>query len=228
MNNNLTELFDRCAESFQPTSLDDFIGDIVTEKGAGAHATAGQIQRALALATRNGRKSQKFLFPGEPGVGKSMLVKFIQHITGCNKWNTTKLNGTQCKVEKVEDIAQSLSMTNLFGDWRMLWIDEADAIPTVAQVRFLTLLDDLPKGVIVCCTSNLTLKAFENRFQSRFQAYQIVPPTAEEICALLKRYAPGEPDIVNIATFAVGNVRQALLDLKGLVEGAETPLLAAA
>lgn len=215
---NLSELFDRCAESFTPKSVDDFIGRLATERGAGAHATALQIQNIIALAERHGRRSQKFLLPGEPGVGKSLMVKFMQHLTGCNKWNTTKLNGTQVKVEKVEEIAQQLAMSNLFGEWRMLWIDEADQIPTVAQVRFLTLLDDLPPGVIVACTSNLTLKAFENRFQSRFQAFNIIPPTAEEILKLLQRFTPECKDAVNVATFACGNVRQALLDLKGLIE----------
>ncbi len=225
---NLPELFDRCAENFAPKTLDAFVGEHSTDKGAGARATAAQIERAFALATAAGRQPQKLLFPGDPGVGKSLMVKFIQHLTGCNKWSTSKFNGTQCKIETVEQIAHELAMTNLFGDWRMVWIDEADAIPTVAQVRFLTLLDDLPKGAIVCCTSNLTLKAFENRFQSRFQAYPIIPPGAEEILRLLQRFAPDEPELVNIARFACGNVRQALMDLKGLVESGHSPVLSAA
>ncbi len=227
---NLPELFARCAESFIPTRLEDFIGRQITDKGSGAHAVATQIQRSLALADAHGRQAQKYLFPGEPGVGKSLMVKWIQHLTGCSKWNTTKLNGTQVKIEKTDEIASQLAYSNLFGEWRMVWIDEADAIPNVAQVRFLTLLDDLPAGVIVCCTSNLTLRAFENRFQSRFEAFQILAPTAEEIVELLQRFTPNDPDVVNIARFARGNVRQALLELKGLVGGAESlnPLFAQA
>ena len=110
---------------------------------------------------------------------------------GCNKWNTIKLNGTQCKVETIEETARQLACTCLSGDWRMLWIDEADAIPPVAQVRFLTLLDDLPRGIAIACTSNCKLRDFEERFQTR------------------------EPEVVNAAHFAHGNVRQALLDAKG-------------
>jgi hypothetical protein len=107
----------------------------------------------------------------------------------------------------------------------MLWIDEADAIPPVAQVRLLTLLDDLPRGIAIACTSNCKLRDFEERFQTRFQAFEIAPPTTEEIIALLRRYLPDEPEVVNVANFADGNVRQALLDAKGLVQRSQ--LLAA-
>jgi len=57
-------------------------------------------------------------------------------------------------VETLQEIAEQLACTCLFGDWRMLWIDEADAIPPVAQVRLLTLLDDLTRGTDVACASN--------------------------------------------------------------------------
>lgn len=85
-------------------------------------------------------------------------------------------------------------------------------------MRFLTLLDDLPTGVAIACTSNCKLRDFEERFQTRFQAFEIAAPATEEIVSLLRRYLPDEPEIVNAAAFADGNVRQALLDTKGLVQ----------
>jgi len=141
-------------------------------------------------------------------------------LTGCNQWSTTKLNGTQLKIEMIEDIAGRLHYKNLFGDWRMLWIDEADEIPRVAQVRFLTLLDDLPAGVVVACTSNCALADFENRFQTRFQVFEIAPPPPQEIQNLLVRIAPeiSASDAAQIANFACGNVRQAMLDAQGALQ----------
>ncbi len=220
---NLPELLARCDGSFIPRSLDDFIGRQMIERQSGdtwvgARFIAELLVQGVQLANLNQRSPLKYLLNGRPGLGKSALVAFLQQLLGCNKWNTTKLNGTQCKVETIEEIARQLACTGLFGDWRMLWIDEADAIPPVAQVRFLSLLDDLPRSVAVACTSNCKLRDFEERFQTRFQAFEIAPPNTEEIVSLLRRYLPDEPEIVNAAAFADGNVRQALLDAKGLVQ----------
>jgi hypothetical protein len=52
-------------------------------------------------------------------------------------------------------------------------------------------------------------------FKERFQAFEMSPPTTEEILALLRRYLPDEPEAVSVANFADGNVRQALLHTKG-------------
>ncbi len=220
----MNELIARCAGQFIPKSVDDFVGDNVVSRQSGdqtgARLVAQQIARAVRLANQNGQTPLKFLFNGKPGLGKSALVQYLQHLTGCNKWSTTKLNGTECKIERIEEIAANLHYKNLFGDWRMLWIDEADEIPRVAQVRFLTLLDDLPSGVIVACTSNCALADFENRFQTRFQVFEVAPPPPQDIQKLLVRIAPeiSPRDASQIANFACGNVRQALLDAQGALQ----------
>ena len=220
----MNELIARCSGSFQPKSADDFIGNNIIERQAGdqtgARLVALQIEKAVRLADKNGQTPLKFLFNGNPGLGKSALVLYLQTLCKVNKWSTTKLNGTQVKVERIEEIAANLHYKNLFGDWRMLWIDEADEIPRVAQVRFLTLLDDLPGGVVVACTSNCKLSDFENRFQTRFQAFEIAPPPPAEIQNLLTRIVPeiSARDAAQIANFACGNVRQALLDAQGALQ----------
>ncbi|MSU58997.1 MAG: AAA family ATPase [Pedosphaera sp.] len=220
---NIAELLARCDGSFIPRRLDDFIGRQIIERQngdtwVGARLIAELVVQGVQLANANQRSPLKYLLNGRPGLGKSALVAYLQQLLSCNKWNTIKLNGTECKVEMIREIAQQLAHTSLFGDWRMLWIDEADAIPPVAQVRFLTLLDDLPRGIAIACTSNCKLRDFDERFQTRFQAFEIAPPTTGEIISLLRRYLPDEPEVVNAANFADGNVRQALLDTKGLVQ----------
>jgi replication-associated recombination protein RarA len=219
----MNELIVRNAGTFQPKSIGDFIGKNVIERQSGdmtgAYLVAVQLEKAVRLSNQNGRTPLKFLFNGHPGIGKSDLVKFLQHLLGCDKWSYTKLNGTQCKMEKVEEIAATLHYRSLFSDWRMLWIDEADQIPNVAQVRFLTLLDDLPSGVAVACTSNCKLEEFEKRFQTRFQAFELASPPPEEIETFLNRICPEINGASRqIATFACGNVRQALLDAQGALQ----------
>ena len=117
---------------YKPTIPSEFIGP--------AAQLAVVIQRSIALAQGG---ALKFLLNGPPGTGKSSLAEFIRYTLGADpRWSTFKFNGTQMKIEMVEEIARSLHLRDLFGNYRMIWIDEADKIPTVAQVRFLTLLDD--------------------------------------------------------------------------------------
>jgi len=222
----MNELIARCAGQFIPKSADDFIGENVIERQTGnltgARAIALHVEKMMRVSKMNGNAPVKVLFNGKPGLGKSLLAQYTQHLAGCDKWSTIKLNGTQVKIEVIEDIARTLHYKSLFSEYRMLWIDEADEIPRVAQVRFLTLLDDLPDGVVVVCTSNCQLKDFENRFQTRFQVFELAPPPAEDIEQLILRIVPGiaPKDARDIATFACGNVRQALLDAQGVLQAA--------
>ena len=132
----------------------------------------------------------------------------------CDRWHTTVLNGTQVKIEVVEELAASLHFRELFGQYRVIRIEEVDKVPVVAQVRLLTLLDELPNQAAVVCTSNCTVGDLEDRFQSRFLLFDLAPPTSEQIEALLHKVASPLPGsvILQIATLARGNVRQALLD----------------
>jgi replication-associated recombination protein RarA len=198
--------------TYIPQCADDFIGS--------TREFALLLERAVKRANAHGRTPLKFLINGRPGIGKSELVRYLQHLLGVDKWSVTKLSGTKVNMEALDRIEYSLRESNLFGDWRVIQIEETDKIPTVAQVRFLTLLDDLPHGVAVACTSNCKLSEFENRFQSRFQALEPTPPSADEISLLLRRWTNDETAISHIATFAAGNVRQALLDCEGLLQAA--------
>jgi len=219
------ELTTRCSGQFIPKSPLDFVGEQVTAHGSGARAIAKRLDHIVRQAKATDKAAIKILLNGPPGVGKTGLALYLQSLLGCNKWSTNKLNGTQVKIEVIEDLAHQMHFRSLFGDYRLIHIDEADVIPKVAQVRFLSMLDDLPDGAAVVCTSNCKLKEFENRFQTRFQVFEVIPPTAQEIESLLCDFI--RPEYAHqIATFACGNVRQALLDAKGSVQ--EIPTEAAA
>jgi Holliday junction resolvasome RuvABC ATP-dependent DNA helicase subunit len=171
---NIAELLARCDGSFIPRTLDDFIGRGIIERQSGetwigARLVAELLAQGVQLANAHQRSPLKYLFNGRPGLGKSALAAYLQQLLGCDKWNTIKLNGTQCKVEAIQEIAQQLACTSLFGDWRMLWIDETDAIPPVAQVCFLTLLDGLPRGIAIACTSNCNCATSRNGFRPAFR-----------------------------------------------------------
>lgn len=193
---------------YRPQVQADFIGK--------ARFYSKLLDKAVVLSPEG---PLKFLFAGHPGTGKTELAQYVQRLLNVTKWSLTKLNGTQCKVEAVERMADSLHLCDLFGGWRMIWIEEADNIPTVAQVRLLTLIDETPRKVAWILTSNARTNDFDARFQSRFQVLEFPPVPQEEIAGLLSKWPLREQVVKQIATFCVGNVRQALLD-------AQTQLLA--
>jgi replication-associated recombination protein RarA len=190
---------------YKPKKLADFIGP--------ARRCAELLDRAIALAKPTGAPI-KFLINGKPGVGKSSLAEYFQQQLGVTKWSTRKLNGTEVKCEVVDEMSASMAYKDMFGGYRLIWIDEADKIPSLAQVRILSFLDDLPRYAAVVCTSNCKLSEFEPRFQTRFQPLEIEGPTGEELFEFLKQFLPDthHATLKGIATFACGNVRAALLD----------------
>src|ERR1035441_3514081 len=111
------ELIARCAGQFIPKSVDDFVGDNVVSRQSGdltgARLVARQIEKAVRMANANDQSPLKFLFNGKPGLGKSALVQYLQHLTGCNKWNTTKFNGTECKIERIDRKSTRLNSSHL-------------------------------------------------------------------------------------------------------------------
>ena len=64
----MNELLARCAGTFTPKSVDDFIGNNIIERQSGdqtgARLVALQIEKAVRLADKHGQTPLKFLFNG--------------------------------------------------------------------------------------------------------------------------------------------------------------------
>jgi replication-associated recombination protein RarA len=188
---------------FRPQSAEDFIGP--------ARAHARTLEKLVAASLPTG-SPLKVIILGPPGTGKTELGHHLVRLLGCTKWHIHQFNGTQMKIEQVEEIARSLQYREMFGQYRILRIEEVDKVPAVAQVRLLTLLDELPSHTAVVATSNCTPDDLEERFDTRFIPLTMTPPKQSEIEDLLRRWSLPDGSVKQIATFACGNVRQALLD----------------
>jgi replication-associated recombination protein RarA len=189
---------------YRPQSIEDLIGD--------AQRMAKTMRAVIARSKADGTPIKVFL-QGEPGIGKSACLDLFCREIGADKWSVTKFNGTQLKIDAIEDYARGLHFKDIFGGYRVLRIEEVDRCNQIVQARMLTLLDDLPSHTAVICTSNLKLSEMEPRFQSRFQVFELKGPSADEIERLLRdRFSVAMLTARRIATFACGNVRQALMD----------------
>lgn len=196
---------------------DTYVPSTPAEFAGHAAVVAAFMVKQIAKSRANNFKPIKVLFNGPPGAGKSALVKFMRNHAGIHPlFSTTKINGTKLVQSAIDDMEYNMQFRSLYGDYKLFWIEEADAIPNAAQIRFLTTMDDVPNGCIIACTSNCTLKEFEERFQTRFLIQHLVKVPQADIAVLLRRFvSPEHAD--GIASTANGNVRQALLDAEGLL-----------
>jgi hypothetical protein len=103
----------------------------------------------------------------------------------------------------------------LFGGYDVKVVNEMDRASKEAQDLLLTYLDKLRPGKAFIGTSNLQLDLLTERFQTRFQAWKITAPAADEIAAwLVRRWKAPKSLAHEIALGCGGCVRAALADLE--------------
>jgi replication-associated recombination protein RarA len=196
--------------NYRPINPEDFIGP--------ARVCAEFLRDKLCPTLKADPQSWRVIFSGQPGVGKSALADLLTRLMGANKWNTTRYNRRQVKTEQVEHIASQFHFTDLFGGWRFLIIEELDTIPPDARSRLLTAVDDMPDQWIFAATTNLTkeqLIAKHPALASRYEHFEIEPPSVDEVLTLMERHWPSVAGSIRnqIAVLWNGNVRGALHEL---------------
>lgn len=206
------------SEQYIPAGPADLIGP--------THRVALKLDGYVDAVKDNG-EPLRLMLSGPPGVAKTALIRYVQRQLGVNpKWSTFKFSGVDVSVDRLRDVSQRLQGRDMFSPWRIIWIEEADQIPKVAQVRFLQLLDELPPYTAVLCTSNVRAAAFETRFQTRFTfpVPFIEAPTGKEIHQfIVGKIGRDLPTLATACEFAAGNVRAAINDAIDLLIDASIP-----
>ena len=186
----------------------------------------GQAKRvALAQASKAKRlandpsATMKLLLYGPPGVGKTSVVELVALQLAGTSLAIEDYNGREVTVDLVREWMRQLAYGSLFSSWSVKIVNELDRCSREAQDLLLTYLDRLPPGRAFLGTSNLQLDLLTERFQTRFQAIKLLPPTTEELAAFLTaRWAVPSVTATQIAVGSGGCVRAALADLESYLD----------
>jgi replication-associated recombination protein RarA len=197
--------------NWRPRTAEDLIGQ--ARRVALAQVSKAQRMKDDPSAT------MKLLLYGPPGVGKTSVVELVALQLAGTPLSIEDYNGREVSVDLVREWMRQLPYGSLFGTWTVKIVNELDRCSREAQDLLLTYLDRLPPGRAFLGTSNLQLDLLTERFQTRFQAIKLLPPTTEELAAFLStHWAVPQVTANQIAVGSGGCVRAALADLESYLD----------
>ena len=107
------------------------------------------------------------MFQGERGCGKTTLAGILSNMFEADEMNIHTINcGYYTKIDDMRKEIDKLHKSSLFGDKRVLIMDEVHKLSQASQNAWLQPLENLPENVLViaCTTETKLIKTFLERF----------------------------------------------------------------
>jgi replication-associated recombination protein RarA len=197
--------------AYTPTCPGDFLGPARTI------ALMLEAKAESLLAAKNPAAVKMLLF-GQPGIGKTELVKFFANRLAWHPTAVESINGRSVTIDTVRRWQESSRYISM-GRFVIKVINEIDTAPPASQDLLLTVFDEAANHSVFLCTSNLQLVMLSERFETRLQQFKVEPPTTEEIAEFLrKRWGFPKQRAMEIAVGSGGNCRAALLDAQSILD----------
>ena len=128
-------------EQYRPRDFDTFIGQ----------------ERALAtvrrIIDRSDFAGDAFWIVGPSGTGKTTLAWIIARRFAKSDIDIVELDGEACTIDAVRAAAQTMRYSSMSGGMRVWIVNEAQAMTARAVQAWLTVLDKLPKKVLIVFTT---------------------------------------------------------------------------
>lgn len=163
------------SEKYQPQSLDECILE-----GFPAH-----VQSTLAAIDAANRIPNMLLY-GIAGTGKSTVARIL---ADRNDYHVIWKNGSLLNKDNVKELLPALTNRSLYGERRLIFIDEADGMTSPAQLALRSLIDPRYEASWLL-TCNFRKKLIEP-IQSRFMQIECSLPHPNErqshISGIVKR-----------------------------------------
>jgi DNA polymerase III gamma/tau subunit len=205
----------------RPTKLDGLLGQATARTLISGWAKSGEFPHAIGLF-------------GPSGCGKTTAAKIIAKLLGVDKGSVTRITQAteSMGVDGVRQAAMTAERVPLYGDVRLIFIDEAHQLTAAAQEALLLPLENPREFAywILCSTDR---NKFIKPLLSRLTCIDFKPLAAEAIRGILRDAmaaadATASPKILEaIVGAANGNARAAiqLLESAGTC-GSESAALA--
>lgn len=155
---------------YRPDKLDDVIGNAAVKK-------------ALASITFD----KPLLFEGDTGTGKTLCAYLSAKRFGAPDENITDINCVHfSKVDDVRDMMDKLNKSSLFGDKKVLILDELHGLAYKSKQELLKPLESLSEKILVIgCTT--TTDNIDQAVLDRFDRYKLKPLNFQESKELLSK-----------------------------------------
>jgi len=129
------------AERYRPRDFDTFVGQ---EKA---------IRTLRRIIDRPDFAGDAFWVVGPSGTGKTTLAWIIARRFAKSDIDIIELDGEACTIEAVRQAAVTMHYSAMSGGMRVWIVNEAQAMTARAVQAWLTVLDKLPRNVIVVFTT---------------------------------------------------------------------------